>query len=83
MSFTYQIINSVPKGDAGVITKVSYSYDGIIFEKYIEHDVPETLQQVIDLIVNEGNLMLPTLQNLKNQSDIINQLNQITGEQPI
>ena len=83
MSFTYQIINSIPKGNAGIITKVRYHYEGIELEKDLEHDVPETIQEVVDLIINEGNLLLPTLQNLKNQADIIAALNQMTDEQPI
>jgi hypothetical protein len=83
MSFTYQIINSIPKGNAGIVTKVRYHYEGIELEKDLEHDVPETIQEVVDLIINEGNLLLPTLQNLKNQADIITALNQMTDEQPI
>lgn len=83
MSFTYKIVNSIPKGDAGVVTKVKYHYEGIELEKNIEHDVPEIIQEVVALIINEGNLLLPTLQNLKNQADIIDQLNQMTDEQSI
>lgn len=83
MSFTYKIVNSIPKGDTAVVTKVRYHYEGIELEKNIEHDVPETIQEVVALIINEGNLLLPTLQNLKNQADIIDQLNQMTDEQSI
>lgn len=83
MAFTYKIVNSIPKGDAGVITKVRYHYEGIELEKDLEHDVPETIQEVVTLIVTEGNILLPTLQNLKNQADIITALNQMTDEQSI
>ena len=83
MSFTYQIINSIPKGNAGIVTKVRYHYEGIELEKDLEHDVPETIQEVVDLIITEGNLLLPTLQNLKNQADIIAALNQMTDQQSI
>ena len=83
MSFTYQIINSIPKGNAGIVTKVRYHYEGIELEKDIEHDVPETIEEVVTLIINEGNTLLPTLQNLKNQTDIIAALNQMTDEQHI
>ncbi len=83
MSFTYQIINSIPKGNTGIVTKVKYHYEDIEFEKDLEHNVPETIQEVIDLITTEGNLLLPTLQNLKNQADIITALNQMTDQQSI
>ena len=81
--FTYKIINSVPQGDASVITKVRYHYEGVELEMDIKHDVPETVNDVLTLIVNEGNTLLPKLQSLKNQADIIDALNQMTDEQPI
>ena len=83
MAFTYKIINSIPKGNLSVVTKVRYHYEDVELEKDLEHSVPETIDQVIELIVSEGNALLPTLQNLKNQSDIIEALNQMTDEQPI
>lgn len=83
MSFTYKIVNTMPKGETKIITKIIYNYDGIIRERDIEHDIPTNVQTVTNKIITEGNNYLLTLQNLKNQSDVIGLLNQITDEQDI
>ncbi|NDD84873.1 hypothetical protein EBZ38_11480 [bacterium] len=83
MSFTYKIVNTIPKGETKIITKIIYNYDGIIRERDIEHDIPTDVQTVTDKIITEGVNYLLTLQNLKNQSDVIGLLNQITDEQDI
>ena len=83
MSFTYKIVNTRPKGETKIITKIIYNYDGIIRERDIEHDIPTDVQTVTDKIITEGVNYLLTLQNLKNQSDVIGLLNQITDEQDI
>lgn len=83
MSFTYKIVSTSPKGETKIITKIIYNYESIIRERDIEHDIPTDTPTVIAKIILEGNNYLSTLQNLKNQSDVIQSLNEIIDEQNI
>jgi len=83
MSFTYKIVNTLPKGETKIITKIIYNYEGILRERDIEHDIPTNISTVTAKIILEGNNYLTTLQNLKNQNDMIQSLNEITDEQNI